>query len=116
MEKKRILNSKDNSSSIQSSREDRSLLITTEGELRRGTWSDAEDRKLAECIDKHGPKNWKLVTQTSGLRKCSKSCQMRWMSHLQSNVKKRSFSEDEERIIFTLHKLLATNGLKLPGL
>ena len=42
----------------------------------------------------------------TGLKRCGKSCRLRWMNYLSPNVKKNGFSEEEEALIIRLHKLL----------
>jgi len=42
----------------------------------------------------------------AGLRRCGKSCRLRWMNYLSPDVKRDSFSEEEEDLIIRLHKLL----------
>ena len=41
-----------------------------------------------------------------GLKRCGKSCRLRWMNYLRPNIKRGNFSEDEEDLIIRLHKLL----------
>ena len=50
-----------------------------------------------------------ILTLTSyfvGLRRCGKSCRLRWLNYLRPNIKRGNFSEDEEDLIIKLHKLL----------
>lgn len=42
----------------------------------------------------------------TGLKRCGKSCRLRWINYLNPNVKKGDFSEEEEDLIIRLHKLL----------
>lgn len=46
------------------------------------------------------------VTWGEGLRRCGKSCRLRWLNYLSPNVKHGDFSEEEEDLIIRLHKLL----------
>ena len=41
-----------------------------------------------------------------GLRRCGKSCRLRWLNYLRPDIKRGNFSEDEEDLIIKLHKLL----------
>ena len=36
-------------------------------EMNRGAWTAEEDRKLAEVIEVHGAKRWKMIATTAGL-------------------------------------------------
>ncbi|KAL5794093.1 hypothetical protein ACOSP7_002687 [Xanthoceras sorbifolium] len=87
--------------------------------LKKGPWTAAEDAILMEYVKKHGEGNWNAVQKNSGLMRCGKSCRLRWANHLRPNLKKGSFSPDEERIIIELHAKLgnkwARMAAQLPG-
>ncbi|KAK1403381.1 Transcription factor RAX2 [Heracleum sosnowskyi] len=71
--------------------------------VKRGPWSPEEDQKLKDYIDKHGTGgNWIALPQKAGLRRCGKSCRLRWLNYLRPNIKHGQFSDDEDRIICTL--------------
>lgn len=42
----------------------------------------------------------------AGLKRCGKSCRLRWINYLSPSVKRGDFSEEEEDLIIRLHKLL----------
>lgn len=71
--------------------------------LRKGPWTAAEDAVLAGYVRRHGEGNWNAVPKNTGLARCGKSCRLRWANHLRPNLKKGSFSPEEERIIIELH-------------
>ena len=71
--------------------------------LKKGPWMTAEDDMLKEYVREHGEGNWNAVRKQSGLRRCGKSCRLRWTNHLRPNLKKCPFSEDEEKLIIELH-------------
>ncbi|MCI21142.1 transcription factor GAMYB-like, partial [Trifolium medium] len=52
---------------------------------------------------KHGEGNWNAVQKHSGLSRCGKSCRLRWANHLRPNLKKGSFTAEEEQLIAQLH-------------
>ncbi|KAF3443212.1 hypothetical protein FNV43_RR12894 [Rhamnella rubrinervis] len=89
------------------------------GGLKKGPWTAAEDSILVEYVKKHGEGNWNAVQKNSGLARCGKSCRLRWANHLRPNLKKGSFTPDEERIIIELHAKLgnkwARMASQLPG-
>ncbi|KAH7533068.1 hypothetical protein FEM48_Zijuj04G0091000 [Ziziphus jujuba var. spinosa] len=89
------------------------------GLLKKGPWTAAEDAILMEYVKKHGEGNWNAVQKNSGLARCGKSCRLRWANHLRPNLKKGSFSPEEERIIIELHAKLgnkwARMASQLPG-
>ncbi|KAL5731254.1 hypothetical protein ACHQM5_004002 [Ranunculus cassubicifolius] len=87
--------------------------------LKKGPWTAAEDAILIEYVRKHGEGNWNAVQKNSGLSRCGKSCRLRWANHLRPNLKKGSFSPEEERLILELHAKLgnkwARMAAQLPG-
>lgn len=87
--------------------------------LKKGPWTAAEDAILVEYVTKHGEGNWNAVQKNSGLARCGKSCRLRWANHLRPNLKKGSFSAEEERVILELHAKLgnkwARMAAQLPG-
>lgn len=50
-----------------------------------------------------------------GLKRCGKSCRLRWLNYLRPGIKRGSFSPDEEELIIKLHRLLGNRywGLAL---
>ncbi|EEF32712.1 transcription factor MYB101 [Ricinus communis] len=87
--------------------------------LKKGPWTAAEDAILIDYVKKHGEGNWNSVQKNSGLMRCGKSCRLRWANHLRPNLKKGSFTPEEERIIIELHAKLgnkwARMASQLPG-
>ncbi|KAG2289181.1 hypothetical protein Bca52824_048785 [Brassica carinata] len=87
--------------------------------MKKGPWTTTEDAILTEYVRKHGEGNWNAVQKNSGLFRCGKSCRLRWANHLRPNLKKGSFSPDEEKMIIELHARLgnkwARMASQLPG-
>ncbi|KAI9100184.1 hypothetical protein K1719_024402 [Acacia pycnantha] len=81
-------------------------LMERNTELRKGTWTQEEDNLLRDCIHKYGEGRWHLVPQRAGLKRCRKSCRMRWLNYLKPNIKRGDFTEDEVDLIMRLHKLI----------
>ncbi|KDO62745.1 hypothetical protein CISIN_1g046419mg [Citrus sinensis] len=88
-------------------------------QLKKGPWTAAEDAILTEYVRKHGEGNWNAVQRNTGLARCGKSCRLRWANHLRPNLKKGTFSPEEERLIVELHAQLgnkwARMAAQLPG-
>ncbi|KAE8717246.1 Transcription factor RAX2 [Hibiscus syriacus] len=71
--------------------------------VKKGHWSPEEDAKLKEYIEQNGTGgNWITLPQKAGLRRCGKSCRLRWLNYLRPNIKHGKFSDDEDKIICTL--------------
>ncbi|KAM0928748.1 hypothetical protein ACQ4PT_001965 [Festuca glaucescens] len=87
--------------------------------LKKGPWTTAEDALLVNHVRQHGEGNWNAVQRLTGLLRCGKSCRLRWTNHLRPNLKKGSFSPDEELLISQLHAQLGNKWARmashLPG-
>ncbi|KAG0472957.1 hypothetical protein HPP92_014412 [Vanilla planifolia] len=71
--------------------------------VKKGPWSPEEDNKLKDYIENHGiGGNWIALPQKAGLRRCGKSCRLRWLNYLRPNLKHGNFSVDEDRVICNL--------------
>lgn len=55
----------------------------------------------------------------SGLRRCGKSCRLRWLNYLRPNIKHGDFTDDEDRIICSLFASIGSRwsiiAAQLPG-
>ncbi|KAJ4956588.1 hypothetical protein NE237_013371 [Protea cynaroides] len=83
--------------------------------VTKGAWTAEEDQKLAEYIEIHGAKKWKLVAIKAGLNRCGKSCRLRWLNYLRPNIKRGNISDQEEDLILRLHKLLGNRWSLIAG-
>ncbi|KAE8666260.1 Transcription factor RAX3 [Hibiscus syriacus] len=81
----------------------------------------------APCCDKAKATgtggNWITLPQKAGefegLRRCGKSCRLRWLNYLRPNIKHGEFSDDEDKIICTLFASIGSRwsiiAAQLPG-
>ncbi|KAJ6303666.1 hypothetical protein OIU77_017528 [Salix suchowensis] len=115
--------------------------------VKRGPWSPEEDAKLKEFIEIHGTggnwialplKGWFRCSSFpvnsvyaffavlnlsgicfSGLKRCGKSCRLRWLNYLRPNIKHGEFSDDEDRMICSLYASIGSRwsviAAQLPG-
>ncbi|XP_065850526.1 transcription factor MYB3-like [Euphorbia lathyris] len=90
-------------------------LISTKKEATRGVWTEEEDHKLSQIIQIHGPNKWKSLAAKAGLKRCGKSCRLRWMNFLRPNIKRGNISDQEEDLILRLHKLLGNRWSLIAG-
>lgn len=81
--------------------------------LKKGPWTSAEDEIFADYVKKHGEGNWNTVQKHSGLFRCGKSCRLRWANHLRTNLKKGSFTSEEERLIIQLHAKMGNKWTRM---
>ncbi|KAL4560856.1 hypothetical protein LXL04_033011 [Taraxacum kok-saghyz] len=84
--------------------------------VKKGPWSPEEDAKLKEFINKHGTGgNWIALPHKAGLKRCGKSCRLRWLNYLRPNIKHGEFSEDEDRIICSLYASIGSRWSIIAG-
>ncbi|XP_043700864.1 transcription factor MYB1-like [Telopea speciosissima] len=83
--------------------------------VRKGAWSEEEDILLRRCIEKYGEGNWRQVPLRAGLRRCRKSCRLRWLNYLRPNLKRGEFTQDEVDLLLRLHKLLGNRWALIAG-
>ncbi|CDP06779.1 unnamed protein product [Coffea canephora] len=88
--------------------------------VKKGPWSPEEDAKLKEYIEKSGTGgNWIALPHKAGLRRCGKSCRLRWLNYLRPNIKHGDFTDDEDRIICSLFASIGSRwsiiAAQLPG-
>ncbi|CAA6674006.1 unnamed protein product [Spirodela intermedia] len=74
--------------------------------VKKGPWTPEEDIILVTYIQQHGPGNWRAVPAHTGLRRCSKSCRLRWTNYLRPGIRRGNFSDKEEKLIVHLQALL----------
>ncbi|KAF5771364.1 putative transcription factor MYB family [Helianthus annuus] len=89
------------------------------GEVKKGAWTPEEDKILVDYITKNGHGTWRSFPKLAGLRRCGKSCRLRWTNYLRPDIKRGAFSFEEEQTIFNLHSLhgnkWAAIASRLPG-
>ncbi|KAF8085326.1 hypothetical protein N665_0671s0005 [Sinapis alba] len=68
----------------------------------KGPWSPEEDDLLQSLVQKHGPRNWSLISKSIPGRS-GKSCRLRWCNQLSPEVEHRSFSPEEDETIIRAH-------------
>ena len=106
--------------------------------LKRGRWTAEEDEKLAKYIEENGEGSWRSLPKNAGkfihvntitgvylfynlpillfagLLRCGKSCRLRWINYLRSDVKRGNISAQEEEIIFNLHASKGNRFFSIP--
>ncbi|KAL1147304.1 hypothetical protein V6Z11_A10G045800 [Gossypium hirsutum] len=70
--------------------------------LIKGQWTDDEDRKLKRLVKQYGVRKWAQIAE-SLVGRAGKQCRERWHNHLRPDIKKDSWSEEEDRILIEAH-------------
>ncbi|KAL5572372.1 hypothetical protein UlMin_021969 [Ulmus minor] len=83
--------------------------------LNRGAWSAKEDKILTDYINVHGEGKWRDLPERAGLKRCGKSCRLRWLNYLRPDIKRGNISAEEEDLIVRLHKLLGNRWSLIAG-
>ncbi|RZC93203.1 hypothetical protein C5167_029179 [Papaver somniferum] len=87
--------------------------------VKRGLWTAEEDAKILAYVSRHGTGNWTAVPKKAGLKRCGKSCRLRWTNYLRPDLKHDTFTPQEEELIIRLHATIGSRwsliANQLPG-
>ncbi|KAJ8491697.1 hypothetical protein OPV22_013418 [Ensete ventricosum] len=89
-------------------------------QVKRGPWSPEEDMVLKKYIEGHGTGgNWIALPHKAGLKRCGKSCRLRWLNYLRPDIKHGGFTKEEDDIICGLYNSIGSRwsviASQLPG-
>ncbi|KAI0510313.1 hypothetical protein KFK09_010914 [Dendrobium nobile] len=86
--------------------------------LIKGQWSLEEDKLLVKLVEKFGLRKWSHIAQMLNGR-IGKQCRERWHNHLRPNIKKDTWSEEEDKILIQAHSEIGNKwaeiAKRLPG-
>ncbi|KAM1159659.1 hypothetical protein ACFX19_033372 [Malus domestica] len=68
----------------------------------KGPWSPEEDAVLSRLVSNFGARNWSLIARGIDGRS-GKSCRLRWCNQLDPAVKRKPFTDAEDRMIVAAH-------------
>ncbi|XP_065859588.1 transcription factor MYB111 [Euphorbia lathyris] len=87
--------------------------------LKKGRWTSQEDQILTNYILSNGQGSWRSLPKNAGLLRCGKSCRLRWVNYLKSDLKRGNITREEDELIVKLHSALGNRwsviAANLPG-
>lgn len=84
-------------------------------DLVKGPWTKEEDNTVVELVERYGPKKWTLIARHLKGR-IGKQCRERWHNHLNPNIKKTAWTDEEDRIIYQAHRQWGNQWAKIAKL
>jgi len=81
----------------------------------KGPWTGEEDKKIMELVKANGAKRWsQIAAELPG--RIGKQCRERWHNHLNPDICKAPWSEEEDRIILQSHHTLGNKWAEIAKL
>ncbi|XP_062103428.1 transcription factor MYB98-like [Humulus lupulus] len=78
----------------------------------KGQWTPQEDRVLMQLVGRYGIRKWsKIAKMLSG--RVGKQCRERWHNHLRPDIRKDTWSEDEDIVLIEAHKELGNRWAEI---
>ncbi|XP_037034045.1 myb protein isoform X4 [Bradysia coprophila] len=84
-------------------------------DLIKGPWTKEEDEKVIELVSRYGPKKWTLIARNLKGR-IGKQCRERWHNHLNPNIKKTAWTDEEDNVIYHAHQQWGNQWAKIAKL
>mmetsp|Transcript_13829 Transcript_13829/g.20240 ORF Transcript_13829/g.20240 Transcript_13829/m.20240 type:complete len:317 (+) Transcript_13829:20-970(+) len=72
--------------------------------IKTGPWTKEEDMLVTKLVEKNGPQKWTYIAKHLPGR-IGKQCRERWHNHLNPNIRKDQWTQEEEWLLFLYHKM-----------
>ncbi|GBG74573.1 hypothetical protein CBR_g18982 [Chara braunii] len=87
-------------------------------DLVKGPWTKEEDERIIQLVNQYGAKKWSVIAQNLPGR-IGKQCRERWHNHLNPNIKRDAWTEEEDLALIRAHFLYGNKWAEiakcLPG-
>ncbi|XP_026429011.1 transcription factor MYB119-like [Papaver somniferum] len=80
--------------------------------LIKGQWTDEEDRLLVDLVKQYGERKWAQIAQKL-LGRAGKQCRERWHNHSRPDIKKDTWSEEEEMMLVKAHEKIGNRWAEI---
>ena len=89
--------------------------------LCRKIWSSKEDDAIKELVARFGIKSWSIISEHMWKEyqipgRTGKQCRERWHNHLDPNINKSEWTEEEEKVMAQAHKDLGNKWSEIAKL
>ncbi|KAI3893037.1 hypothetical protein MKW92_025990 [Papaver armeniacum] len=81
-------------------------------ELVKGPWSKEEDEVVVELVKIHGENKWSTIAEALPGR-IGKQCRERWHNHLNPNINKEAWTQEEEAALVHAHQIYGNKWAEL---
>jgi hypothetical protein len=86
--------------------------------LIKGPWTPEEDATVIRLVQVHGTKKWSFIARQLNGR-LGKQCRERWYNHLNPDINKSEWTDEEDRLLLDSHSELGNRwaeiAKRLPG-
>jgi hypothetical protein len=80
--------------------------------LVKGSWSREEDEAVVRFVHENGTKEWtKLAAMLPG--RIGKQCRERWRNHLDPDVNRDPWTDEEDQILMEMHEKIGSKWVKI---